>query len=94
MNIYIYIYTHVYIYICIYIYVYILIHTGWRRPIECLKLQDFPQKRSTNYKALLQKMTCEDKASDGSSPPCITTLASPHLKRYCVVTYIYIYRPQ
>ena len=92
MNIYIYIYTRIYIHI--YKYVYTLTHTGWRRPIECRKLQDSFRERSTNYKALLQKMTCEDKASDGSSPPCITTLASPHLKRYCVVTYIYIYRPQ
>ena len=32
------------------------------------KLQVFFRKRATNYRALLQKMTCEDKASYGSSP--------------------------
>ena len=44
--------------------------TGWRRPIGCLKLQVILRKRATNYRALLRKMTCEDKASYGSSPPC------------------------
>jgi len=28
------------------------------------------RKRATNYRARLRKMTCEDKASYGSSPPC------------------------
>ena len=45
--------------------------TGWRRPIGCLKLQVIFCKRATNYRALLRKMTCEDKASYESSPPCI-----------------------
>ena len=66
MNTYIYIYTRIYIHI--YKYVYTLTHTGWRRPIECLKLQDSFRKRSPNYRALLQKMTCKDKASAWSSP--------------------------
>jgi len=44
--------------------------TGWRRRIRCLKLQVFPRKRATNYRALLRKMTCEDKASYVSSPNC------------------------
>jgi len=32
--------------------------TGWRRVIPCLKLQVISRKRSTNYGALLRKMTC------------------------------------
>jgi len=35
-------------------------HTGWQRLIGCLKLQVIFRKRSTNYRALLRKMTCED----------------------------------
>jgi len=45
--------------------------TGWRRPIGRLKLQVIFCKRATNYRALLRKITCEDKASYESSPPCI-----------------------
>ena len=37
--------------------------TGWRRPIGCLKLQVIFRKRATNYKALLQKITNNEKAS-------------------------------
>jgi len=44
--------------------------TGWRRPIGCLKLQVIFHKKATNYRALLRKMTYEDKASCGSSTPC------------------------
>jgi len=44
--------------------------TGWRRLIGCLKLQVIFRKRTTNYMALLQKMTHEDKASYDSTPPC------------------------
>jgi len=44
--------------------------TGWRRLIGCLKLQVILRKRGANYRALLRKMTCEDKASYGSSLPC------------------------
>ena len=44
---------------------------AWRRPIEYLKLQIIFLKRSTNYMALLRKMTYKDKSSYGSSPPCI-----------------------
>jgi len=44
--------------------------TGWPRLIACLKLQVIFRKRATNYRALLRKMTCEDNASYGSSPPC------------------------
>jgi len=45
--------------------------TGWRRPLGCLNLQVIFCKRANNYRALLRKMTCKDKASYGSSPPCI-----------------------
>jgi len=34
------------------------------------QLQVIFRKRATNYRALLRKMTCKDKASYGSSPPC------------------------
>ena len=43
---------------------------GWRRPTGCLKLQVIFRKEATNYRALLREMTCEDKASYGSSLPC------------------------
>jgi len=44
--------------------------TGSQRPIGCLKLQVLFRKRATNYRVLLRKMTFEDKAFYGSSPPC------------------------
>jgi len=37
--------------------------TGWRRLIGYLQLQVIFRKRATNYRALLRKMTYEDKAS-------------------------------
>jgi len=46
-------------------------NTGWRRPIGCLKLQVIFRKRTTNSRALLRKVTYEDKASYDSTPPCI-----------------------
>jgi len=46
--------------------------TGRRRLIGCLKLQLIFRKRATNYGALLQKITCKDKASYVSTPPCMT----------------------
>jgi len=45
--------------------------TGKWRPTGCLKLQVIFRKRTTNYRDLLRKMTCKDKVSCGSSPPCI-----------------------
>ena len=33
-------------------------------------MQVISRKRATNYRALLQKMTYEDKASYDSTPPC------------------------
>ena len=38
--------------------------------LDALKLQVIFCKRATNYRALLRKMTCEDKASYESTPPC------------------------
>jgi len=35
--------------------------TGWRRLIRCLKLQVIYRKRATDYRALLRKMTHEDR---------------------------------
>jgi len=43
--------------------------TGWRRPIGCLISCITFLKRATNYRALLRKMVCKDKASYESSPP-------------------------
>ena len=45
--------------------------TGWRRPIACLISWITFRKLATNYRALLREMTYKDKASYGSSPPCI-----------------------
>jgi len=63
------------------------IYTGWRRLIGCLKLQVFFRKRTTNYRALLRKMTYEGKASCGSTPPCM------YMHMYiniCLFVYMYI----
>ena len=49
-------------------------HTGWRRPIGCLKLQVIVHKRTTNYRALLRKMNYKDKASCDSTSPCTASL--------------------
>jgi len=53
-----------------------LLSTGWWICIGCLKLQFIFYKRSTNCRALLRKVTYEDKASYISSPLCIC-LRSP-----------------
>ena len=57
--------------------------TGWRRPIGCLKLQVIFRKRATNYTALLRKMTCRDKASYDSTPPCICSKLCRILQNDC-----------
>jgi len=44
--------------------------TGWRRLIGSPKLQVIFRKRATNNRALLWKLTYEDKGSYESSPPC------------------------
>ena len=45
-----------------------LSHTGWRRLIGSPKLQVIFRKRATNYRALLWKVTYEDKGYYESSP--------------------------
>jgi len=47
---------------------YVILKTKMR--VGCLKLQVIFCERTTNYKALLQKMTCKDMASYNSTPPC------------------------
>jgi len=67
--------------------------TRWRRPIQCLDLLIIFRKWATNYRALLRKMTCKDKASYGSSPPCTiigcVTLLNTHST--VVVYWIWIH---
>ena len=81
------IYLCLYVYVCIYvqmvcIHTFVCIHvlflsnripsgTGWRRWLGYLKLLVSVRKRDTNYRALLRKMTYEDKAPYASSTPCI-----------------------
>ena len=80
-----------YIYACIYVN-NILRHiiddataaTGWRRLIGSPKLQIIFHKRAIKYRSLLRKMTCKDKGSYESSPPCM-------IKAMHVYMRIYIY---
>jgi len=58
-------------------------HTGWRRPIGCLKLQVIYGTRATDYRALLRKMTYKDKTSYGSLPPCCSYIS------YSLYTCVY-----
>ena len=51
-------------------------NTGWRRHIGCIKLKVIFRERVANYRALLRKMTYQDKASHGSLPPCIAMCGS------------------
>ena len=44
--------------------------TGWRRLIGSPKLQIIFHKRAIKYRSILRKMTCKDKGSYESSPPC------------------------
>jgi len=57
---------------------------GWRRCIGCLNLQVSFRERATNYRALLRKITCKDKASYASSPPCMTYVYNWHDSFICV----------
>jgi len=43
---------------------------GWPRLTGCLKSQVIFRKRAANSRALLRKLTLEDKASYDSTPPC------------------------
>jgi len=56
------------------------LYTGGRRLIGCLKLQVIFRKRATNYRALLRKMTYEDKASYDSTPPCTVNCDTMNVK--------------
>ena len=59
------------VYTCVDVRIYIHKGTFWRRPVECIKMQVIFRKRAIMYRALLRKMTYKDKASYGSSPPCM-----------------------
>ena len=100
MCIHVYIYIQ-YIYKCMCICIYLLfviavlclvrhalrnMHTGWRRPIRCLKLQVIFRKRATNCRALLQEMTCKDKAFYDSTPPYTSRT---HGNSFCMCTNLY-----
>ena len=50
--------------------------TGWRRLIGSPKLQIIFHRRAIKYRSLLRKMTCKDKGSYESSPPCMSRYAS------------------
>jgi len=50
-----------------------------------LKLQVIFRKTATNYRALLRKMTCEDKASYGSTPPCTSSHSYTHQIHMCIM---------
>jgi len=68
--------------------------TGIRRCVGCLKSQVPFHKRATNYRALLRKMTCENKAFYESLPPCSIIRISNSLQFYCIVeicTHMYEY---
>ena len=114
MHIYVYVFVYIYMCWCVrvhtylhmYIYVWykdiyalvMTVDTGWRRLIGCLKLQVIFRKRATNYRALLRKITYEDKASYDSTPPCMTfhKMYNRVLHDYtytytCVYTYVRIY---
>jgi len=56
--------------------------TQWPRPIACLDLQVIFRKRASNYRALLRKMPCKDKASYGS-----TTTRHPMGRRHPVLIH-------
>jgi len=60
--------------------------TGSQRLIGCLKLQVIFRKGATNYGALLQKMTYNDKVSYGSSAPC--TRCQDEFAQYVYLTNI------
>ena len=53
------------------------INTGWRRLIGSLKLPIIFHKRATKYRSLLRRMTCKDKGSYESSPPCMAMSGNP-----------------
>jgi len=77
--IYIYLYMHKYICECTYIYLYIYI-CPHQLP---LCLQVIFRKRAINYRALLRKMTYEDKVPYDYTPPCILLRSRISKAEYC-----------
>jgi len=59
--------------------------TGWRRPIECLKLQVIFRQRATDYRAFLRKTTYKNKASYDSTPPCRSLISLMRVAACCSV---------
>ena len=66
-------------------------NTGWRIPIVCLELQVIYRKRATNYRALLRKMTENDKASYDPTPPFSLMHAQYTLILSCRYTYTHLH---
>ena len=78
--------------ISMYMYMYIYwVHaagvTGWRRLIGSPKLQIIFHKRATKYTSLLRKMTCKDKGSYESSPPCTHDIPQVSMVKQGFVTF-------
>ena len=63
-----------------------LMYTGWRRLIGSPKLQIIFHRNATKYRSLLRKMTCKDKGSYESSPPCITNMSVRICVYMCMCT--------
>ena len=61
--------------------------TGWRRLSRSPKLQIISHKRATKYMSPLWKMTCKDKGSYESSPPCTLLCVCISLS-LCMCVYI------
>jgi len=62
------------------------LHTGWPRPIGCLKLQVIFRKRATNYEALFQKRLIQGIL-------CVFTTLHVHTYMYVckhICTYVFI----
>ena len=53
--------------------------------ITLMKHQHAETQRTTEYRALLRKMTCKDKASYESTPPCITLMKHQHAETQCAL---------
>jgi len=55
--------------------------TGWRRLMGSPKLQIIFHKRAIKYRSLLRRMTCKEKGSYESSPPC--SVYRPYQMSFC-----------
>ena len=71
----------------------LLSSTGWRRCIGCLNSQVSFRKRATNHRALLQKMTYEDKASYDSTPTCSMHSRCADAAEMCKDRDLHVYMP-